>query len=663
MRNKWIQKKQEWKPICMFDKLLFVAFIWMFVCITLFIFRGANITFNSDCSAANLLAREQRITKQFLPRTWNYSTELMVWFINLPIAFMQLFMTNEFLMRSIAVFLFVIAAIYSVSICMKYTFGSRCYLIACIWIFACCSTTFRDMLIEQAAYIVAVIHSFLCFYLFISSVDKEFRIQNKKRFLLLLLLNFANGCFSIVTIQQVILPIVGAMIILIWYKNERKQIWEIEDRKEKIKTICFLLLVSGIAFMFCRLIKSKIGYSGNAEQMLEMKNCIEIVDRFPTFLSGILCALGIDGNGNFLSLYGIKNFLHIILGICIMICPVLLLRRFKKETFQVQFFMIYAYIHIVEVLVILIFGRGSDYIGTARYMLSSICFLIVMSSYFIYQYVISNNAFYNISNLVVEMVIVLFVFFNGMDKVNLSVFGYEERYQSKYGIVDFLEEKNLAYGYASFWNAGIYSVASNFNVEIYPVNFYGKPEAYYWLTSDRGFEEENHKGSTFLMMTQEEYQNCLGENGYCFPILGEPEEILEYGSYVIQTYLYNICSNNFSGDGNFSALGLMSYSGEKLKQEDGNAVIESGHVLYGPYITLGEGNYIMEADVELKENVDLLVTDQCGKNILFRFSLQSGQNQFDFAFEEEKEAVEFNITNTSDSDIVVKEIRIKKENK
>lgn len=655
--NKYLKSKKEWKQMGIFDKLLFIMFIWMFICISLFIFRGANITFNSDCAAVNLLAREQRVTKQFLPSTWNYSTDLMVWFLNIPIAFFQLFMTNEFFMRSIAVFIFVIIAIYSICICMEYTFKSRCYLIACIWIFTSCSQTFRDMLIEQAAYIVAIINSFLCFYFFISSVDEEFKICDRKRFALLLIFNFMQGCFSITIVQQVVLPLIGAIVIMTWYKNENTIIWKIDNIKEKIKTILFLLLVSGVAFAFYSMIKRNMDYSGNAEQLLKMKNVVEIVERFPVFISGILAALGIGGKEAILSLQGMKGILHIFLGLLLFICPILLLLKFKKEEFKVQFFMIYAYIHMIEVCIILIFGHTVDYIGVARYMLSSICFMMVISSYFIYKYVIRNNNIWNITNIAVGIIILLFVFFNTEDKIRFSVLEYDKEYQSKYGIINFLKEKDLFYGYASFWHAGVYTVASDFEVEVNPVNFHSKPEAYYWLTSDRGFKEENYIGRTFLMMTQKEYQDCLIDK-YCYPILGEPEEILEYGSYVIQTYPYNICTNDFGGIGNFSALSLMKYSGGELKKENENVIIELGQVLYGPYITLKDGLYIIEIDADLNENVDLLITDSCGKNILFRFTLQDGLNQFEFVLEEEKKEVEFNITNTSNSEIIVKEIKM-----
>ena len=95
------------------------------------------------------------------------------------------------------------------------------------------------------------------------------------------------------------------------------------------------------------------------------------------------------------------------------------------------------------------------------------------------------------------------VYFWGHYKDKIGVDPSEE-------LVSFLDEHDLHYGYASFWNASVNSVLSSGKVIVLPTRDYdaenGKRKAYnpsdyrHWLLNDRWYDPATHPGKCFVLL-------------------------------------------------------------------------------------------------------------------------------------------------------------------
>ena len=82
-------------------------------------------------------------------------------------------------------------------------------------------------------------------------------------------------------------------------------------------------------------------------------------------------------------------------------------------------------------------------------------------------------------------------------------YGQDDGYPA---LARYLEEQDLSYGYATFWNSNVITVLSDSRVRVCPVNFDGAgctPSAY--QSSSRWYEPQPEPERYFLLLTEEEY--------------------------------------------------------------------------------------------------------------------------------------------------------------
>lgn len=110
-------------------------------------------------------------------------------------------------------------------------------------------------------------------------------------------------------------------------------------------------------------------------------------------------------------------------------------------------------------------------------------------------------------------------------------------------ITDYLEEKEINTGYATFWNANILTELSDGYIDVYCFLDNGKDrnriQVYEWLQLV-SYIEENPSGELFLLLTKDEYglfpwKECLDEketdyetNGFLMYLFENDEELTSY---------------------------------------------------------------------------------------------------------------------------------------
>jgi hypothetical protein len=230
-------------------------------------------------------------------------------------------------------------------------------------------------------------------------------------------------------------------------------------------------------------------------------------------------------------------------------------------------------------------------------------------------------------------------------------------------VVTFLKEKDLNYGYASYWNAGKNTVLSNFEVKVNAINITeNNIKPYYWLSSYRWYRPETFTGKTFLLLTKEEKDVLF--KGEVDKFLGSPQATYSINEFEVIVYDYNIAEKAWVSVMDFErALNIapsLSYNDHVVVQEEGYFKISNGGVLYGPYLELSKGSYTLYIDIETNDLdiTPLRLTAENGTVLVKTVELVNGQNEIKFDLTKNEIGIEFLISNSNTNDILVKKMNL-----
>jgi len=172
-------------------------------------------------------------------------------------------------------------------------------------------------------------------------------------------------------------------------------------------------------------------------------------------------------------------------------------------------------------------------------------------------------------------------------------------------LLDFLRANHLQYGYASFWNAGKFTVLSNHEVRVRQVTFEGgMPAPMRKLSSNRWYLPSAWRGETFLMVTQAEL--ALLDLPRLAEELGQPLRTLRHGEVTILVYRGNLAAlkgwdPDVSEPVHFPAGNRSAHNTGAFDAAAGALVAEAGKpgaLHFGPYIEVGHGRYVVSFDLE-----------------------------------------------------------------
>jgi hypothetical protein len=172
----------------------------------------------------------------------------------------------------------------------------------------------------------------------------------------------------------------------------------------------------------------------------------------------------------------------------------------------------------------------------------------------------------------------------------------------QYELLKHLKSKGLRYGYATYWNAGRLSVASNGTINIRQIVINdGLPMPHRHLSSDRWYRPEAWEGKSFLLLTAPE-MGALDVNKLA--VYGAiPDAIYKIGKFNIIEFKDNISRHMPNWDPTYQSEVSVHITPYSLKQvghlveESGHGYAlvaeksESGYLHYGPYLTAAPGRY------------------------------------------------------------------------
>lgn len=523
------------------------------VFIVIAVFRGTLYTLHSDDAAAVLLAREQLVSGQLLPKDWSYAYEYWILTLNLLILpFLK--MTGQMLLsRELAVVLQFLLFETAGYFLLKKLVSAKGALFGCILLIAPLSFLQMEHFYFQATYATFILWGFVILLLafgFFQEVfaQKEKQDTDRKRSLqkeillgvVLCALIVALGCGGTRILGTVLLPVAGSMAYTMWEDEGYSLVGVLKKRRLLVKTgiVCAAMLFGIVAGNW---LIATVGRLNGVQTMLISK-AADFTEHLSDFVNAFFETYGCFEAEELMSASGILGVFKLVLALFEGIfVPVSLLGHLKELKKEQRFFVIYAALSFVVIFYMMVVcGLKNSYYFLPVYVNGVLQTCIFLEHFW--------RSFQKQLQLLAAGFLLPIALFSCIiyAKYNYASVDYWAGFNTvDLGLLEFLQKEGLEYGYADFFNAGCYTVASNGAVEIVSVNeeyrFSDVEEKYiavvchpnsvrHWLSSERWYQNGYHEGESFIL-TKTEFLDEL-EASY----RESAERTLTYQQYTILVF-------------------------------------------------------------------------------------------------------------------------------
>lgn len=357
--------------------------------------------------------------------------------------------------------------------------------------------------------------------------------KNKTQIYMLLFFIWSFLCASnqIMSLTIFTIPVLGAIILerILDFKTE------IFSKKNRFYVVILggMTAFSVAGYFIAEKLSSGInayyeeGYSNFSDQSSWLEN----FQRFPIHWLTLLGVTAYDGQP-ILSADGVTNLILIVSALVLLIIPVIGIFLYPK--IQDRFTKIIILVHWIAFALIMMgytFGR----LSAANWRLSPIVCTSVMATVAICKWIFENT---EVKRLGVIMLIPQFCVCLLADSHICSMpadFGQD---QGMYALCEFIEENDLDYGYATFWNANVLTVVSDERVKVRSINVKeGKISKYVYQSKKAWYEDIPGQEKYFLLLDTNENAEVLMAG---LPLFEKEHETLYFGSYCITVFNENI---------------------------------------------------------------------------------------------------------------------------
>jgi len=531
------------KSLKLTDYIFFGFFIFNIAFIIWFIFIGSIPLFNSDTAVQNVLAREQLLTGQFFPSGWIYNQDLWVTFVNVPMVLLSFLIDNQLLLRSTAVFLQTIILFVIFYILGKKVFGLKCFLIYTSVGFSAVSLLYLEWMFAQAVYGHSLIIVLLFFMFSSYSVNESFEL-NYRFYIPLFILTAITFIGGTRYLGILLLPAVGAFVFVYYIDNIKESFPVVFKHFKRFILWCVLLIIPVVIGYSIHhyVISSRLFLSDFTNPVLRSGVDVDLYrNSFDIFIQGLFMHFGVDRQQILFSINGVVNAISYFAAIAFsMVFPILLTIKFKEENLHIKRLIVFTWLSLAISAFLWFFTNGlAVNYNSFRYFIVTIVLHLILSVYYIYKYLITKGTF-----LVRFLGIMILVVFLSTLLFRGASFIRNDTSEATLGVSNELKssllERNLNMGYATFWNANRNSAMFNFDIEVAAV-YPDFRSPYYILTSTRFFETDYYVGSTFLLLTEQEY-HLFQNDDILQEVYGAPEEIYGLNGMMVVVYDYNISS-------------------------------------------------------------------------------------------------------------------------
>lgn len=513
---------------------------------SIIIVQNIKDSINSDGVACALQALEMHKRGTMFLTTFHESTYIHLHTYAIWIA---LFFTNNLQIASIigSLISMVLLAACVLFFC-KQVLAKTERIFVFVFLFSYISLSYVVYLFLADYYTEFFIGQFLILPVFMSSIDLDnniITIKNKKRFSVFLILIVLFGLLGIRSMQYITLPLVAASFLINWNEKKLDNSVRFKDLSN-ILYIPILIAIFGVIAYYMSLIyvEPLFNVSKDFNEMVVVKGMeaigsehtglVKIFNHFLYYIKYLIDNLSIPYNYKILSLKGILAIIKTaILVVLTFVFPILQFKRYSKLNIKEKIVLLFAITNFVitSALLLLIDDSAINPAAYGRYLLNAIIFLEICGiQYFVYK-------IYTLSEVYKKVYVALFMFVfisNSILSINVGSYKFES------DVANYLSENNLKYGYATFWNAGVNTYATNDNVKVRQISISnGSISPRIWLSDESWYDVEAYEGQSFLLLTSEQLETfCQGD--FSTTVFGEPVQILNYEDYTIAIFDYNI---------------------------------------------------------------------------------------------------------------------------
>lgn len=221
-------------------------------------------------------------------------------------------------------------------------------------------------------------------------------------------------------------------------------------------------------------------------------------------------------------------------------------------------------------------------------------------------------------------------------------------------VLALLRKEGLKYGYATYWNSGVFTVLSGGDVKVRQVVISDRLYAMRHLSSDLWYQGSAWQGPTFLLVDEREHKLLEDRRLLDCPL--RPDRVLTIDSLRILIYPANIAASAIGWDNSDvswtwpiclnratpRSVGSFDPQRRALVSQEG----EIGYLMFGPYLSLRPGHYSAILEYEGLNAVGHVDVAAGGK-VLASEALRPGggarQVQLNFQIDTRQDGVELRV--------------------
>lgn len=475
---------------------------------------------NSDTASEILLAKECFLEKSFWPKGWNYSTEIRMLNTQLVTAPLFAFTSSWWLVKSISAVLLSLSLPLSLYFLLLQLNIKKLWLrlLCCLMIFAPWSWEMWDIVQFGNYYIPHISIAFLYIGLFFSLSYKDLTILRKRIYgASYFFLAFMSGLAGIRYILYFIFPLAATVLGLATQKLIRQQ------QQFSIKT--FFLSNKSVFYGTAGLLAGGLGYISNSLILSRIFSFAQYNTTTFTSIGDVSLAqilnglLGILGWRNEVSVFTPAGIINIFVCVGI-VCFIMCLRQTlsnKEEGITTVFLLFFVVTFIFNVFVIVTTEFAS------RFFILPLVFMVPVIPVLLQETNVCIIKRY-LTILLLSVVFVAGAFLSFGTALS------SDNNKDKHAVAQFLQSHDYSFGYATFWNANVFSFLSDGKLEL--AHFFRerrsevdwvqyvttsiKPDRWIsdrWLTPNRFYQDHVGDGKkVFFLVTQKEFNAAPNAN-------------------------------------------------------------------------------------------------------------------------------------------------------
>lgn len=521
---------------------LFFAIVLLIFCIyeiSFYIFKTYRAFFNSDAAIANILAEEIVVSGSLFPSHWWYvNNDLWVFYKQLLVIPWVLLGKNGYFAHAFSVFavsLFMVFIIYKFLRSLMLSRASSLVgsAVVCIGY----SPMYLRELYGEAAYTWYFI--FMIGFMFIFRKLSPHVISRKtqiKAFLffiiLLYLLVLANPVRFFV---YYMVPFLGALLITLFLMHHSSRVFKKNIKKYFFTKKIFFIILScivialGTATHLHLLENLHLAGGANNAELIPLE---DLPVHAAHALLGLMNFIGAEWGEHIRasSLEGGISLIKFFLYPCVLIIPLFYIQKtFYHMSATERFFVLFSYIGFGVVFALYATTSLHEHAWAARNNIryvSPFLMMILLCNVIMWRFFAHFVKFI----LSICLSIALLLSWN-----YVSPKEWRGLVDERIAFVEELKNHDLKFGYAEYWDSHIYTVFSNGEVDIRPIQFDEKGiELVQWLSSDRWYKKESTSGKVFFLVMPEDVQEF--EAGAQAREMPDPIEVFQAGKFNVYVY-------------------------------------------------------------------------------------------------------------------------------